>query len=704
MSLATILSTANSGLLTSQVGLRTVSDNIANANTPGYTRKIVSQVSLASNGMGVGVDAATVRRVTDRYLQGASLNAGASAGHAGVIAEFLDTAQGLFGDPSTSTSFFSGYDALLAGFSAAADNPASSLVRAQAISGAQDFLNDASRITSSLGDLGKQADTRITSDIDRVNTLLKQIDTLNTDITRGRSVNADATGSENIQNNLINELSTLIDVTVGQRSNGGVIVRAADGTVLAGEGAAVLAYQRSDTAQGYITVTPPGGNLQPQAARLSSGELKGLLDLRNRQIPALSDQLGEFVSRAVQALNRAHNAASAVPAPATLTGNNIGLDLPTAISGFTGKTSIAVTNAAGVLLHTVAIDFSAGTMALDGGAAAAFTPATFQASLSAALAGSATVGFTGGVLSLSAVNPGEGVSVADDATTPSLKAGRGLSQFFGLNDVIRSTGFASYDTGLVATDPHGFTPGGQIRLRIEDANAERLRDVTVTVPAAATMADLVAALNDPTSGVGIYGQFTLDANGALAYAGTGANGTSVSVISDTSERGVGGPSVTELFGIGPAERGNRASRYSVDTLIVQNPSRLALAKLNLAAAPGTAALAPGDGSGGIGIAQSGDNPVAFAAAGDFGAVTMTLTRYASEFGGNVGRKSAAADTSRTAAEAVQAEADQRRQSVEGVNLDEELVNMTTYQQAFNASARVIQAAKDMYDTLIQMMG
>ena len=83
---------------------------------------------------------------------------------------------------------------------------------------------------------------------------------------------------------------------------------------------------------------------------------------------------------------------------------------------------------------------------------------------------------------------------------------------------------------------------------------------------------------------------------------------------------------------------------------------------------------------------------------------MTLTRYASEFGGDIGRKSAAADTAKTAADAVQSEADQRRQSVEGVNLDEELVNMTTYQQAFNASARVIQAAKDMYDTLIQMMG
>jgi flagellar hook-associated protein 1 FlgK len=37
--------------------------------------------------------------------------------------------------------------------------------------------------------------------------------------------------------------------------------------------------------------------------------------------------------------------------------------------------------------------------------------------------------------------------------------------------------------------------------------------------------------------------------------------------------------------------------------------------------------------------------------------------------------------------------------VEGVNIDEELVRLTTYQQAFNASARMIQASKDLFDIL-----
>ena len=41
--------------------------------------------------------------------------------------------------------------------------------------------------------------------------------------------------------------------------------------------------------------------------------------------------------------------------------------------------------------------------------------------------------------------------------------------------------------------------------------------------------------------------------------------------------------------------------------------------------------------------------------------------------------------------------------VVGVNLDTELVNLTTYQQSYNACARLIQASKDMYTTLLQMI-
>ncbi len=701
MSLNTILSIGTSGLSVAQTGLRVVSDNIANANTPGYVRKTVTQVSLSTAGIGSGVGVEAIARAANKYLQAASLSSSSATGAAGVLSSYLDNAQALFGDPSGDNSYFSGLDDVYTAFSSAADSPASQLLRSQVLNRVQSFLTDSSRINSSLGTLAKQADTQIGADIDQANNLLGQISGLNADISRSKSIGGDASGSENIQSGLIDQLGKLIDIQVGPRSTGGVNLRAGDGTILIGDGVATLSYNRTDSGSGVIQVSATGSTVPALTARVGGGELKGLLDLRNTELPGMAAQLGEFVSQAVEEINRAHNAASSVPAPASLTGKDIGLDLPTAVSGFTGKTTVAITDSGGNLLHKVAIDFSAGTMSLDGGAAAGFTPATFLASLNGQLGANGSASFANGALTVSAAG-GNGVSIADDPTSPSLKAGQGFSQFFGMNDLIRSTGY-SYITGLSATDPHGFTPGDQIKLRLTDANGGRLRDVPVTVPAAGTMQDLLTALNDPTTGVGLYGAFGLDANGQMSFTANLGSGVSMSVLSDTTERGAGGPSMTELFGLGNAERGGRASRYSLDPAILSDPTRLAMAKLDPTAALGASVLAQGDGRGGVGLAQAGDTTTGFAAVGGFGAATMTVNRYASEFGGHVGRKAGNAETALTSAQAVKDEADARRQSVEGVNLDEELVNMTTYQQAFNASARVITAAKDMYDALLGML-
>src|SRR5690606_13911713 len=135
------------------------------------------------------------------------------------------------------------------------------------------------------------------------------------------------------------------------------------------------------------------------AESITSGEIKGLLELRNVDAPAASERLAELVTRVADELNRAHNANSAVPASATLTGRNVGQSFETAIAGFSGTTNIAVVDAAGVIQNQVEIVFSGGTMTVGGTAA---TPATFLAVLNAELGGAATASFSGGVLSLEA--------------------------------------------------------------------------------------------------------------------------------------------------------------------------------------------------------------------------------------------------------------------------------------------------------------
>jgi flagellar hook-associated protein 1 FlgK len=701
MSLTLSLQTASSGLQAAQAGLGAVSDNIANVNTAGYVRKKIIQQQLVVDGRGAGVDVSGVQRVTNQYLQSASMTAGSDSSRYAAYAQYLDNAQSLFGDPSAGDYFFNLPDTLSANFAAAADDPSSSLLRSQAVNTLGNFLSQANRINTQVGALSKTVDGQISDDVTQINGLLTQIDKLNTDIARAKINGSDSTGSENIQSQLLNQLSGLMNVRVSARAQGGVDIRSTEGIGLVGNGASTLTYNSSATTPGYITATTPGAATAPTPITLSSGELRGLLDLRNIKLPGLSDQMGEFIARSAQQLNAASNASTASPPPTTLSGRDTGLDLPTAVSGFSGVSTVAIVNGSGVVQKTVAIDFTAGTMSVNGGPGAAFTPTTFLAQLNAGLGASGSASFAGGALSITAAGA-NGVAIDPGA---SQKAGQSFSQFFGLNDVVTSTGVSTFDTGLSAGDANGFTPGDQMTLRLSTPGGNPIRDVVITVPPAGSplMSDLVNTLNNNATGVGLYGSFALDAQGGLTFTPTAPQNAQLSVVSDNTQRGPGGPSISALFGIGVAARSARAGTFQVNPTVASNPTTLPFGTLNLGVAVGQPAITPGDGSGALRLAGAGQTPALLKAAGSLGNVTMTLQDYAAQFGGSIGRDAATADSQSASATAVQTEADAKRASVEGVNIDEELISLTTYQQAYSANARMIQATKDLFDVLASII-
>lgn len=697
MSLNVALQSATSGLQAAQAALTAVSDNIANVNTPGYVRKQVVQTPMVVNGAGAGVTVQGVQRITNQYLASASMTASGDASRYSVVSEFLDNAQSLFGDPAAADYFFNMPDQISSAFASAANDPSSTLARGQALGAVTNFLDQADRINTQITTLATTVRSSIGDDVNQVNSLLSQIDKLNTDISRAKLSGGDSSGSENIQDQLLNQLSALMNVKVSSRDTGGVNVRSSEGALLAGGGAATLTYNSGANTPGYITATTYGGASAAQPIVIGSGAIRGLLDLQNTTLPGLSDQLGEFVSRAAQDLNAASNAATASPPPSSLTGRNTGLDLPTAVSGFSGTSTVAITNAAGVVQQKVAIDFTGGTMSVNGGAATAFTPATFLAQLNAGLGAQGTATFAGGSLTISA-NGANGV--AFDAGT-SQKANQSFPQFFGMNDLIQSTAYATYDTGLKSTDANGFTPGGQLTLQVSNPNGNPLSTVVVTVPPAGmpAMSDLVNALNNAATGVGLYGSFTLDAQGALSFSGNPPQNAQITVAADTTQRGAGGASMSQLFGIGQAVRSARAGAYQVNPIMAADPTKVPLGTLDLSVAAGQSSIAPGDGTGALALSQAGNVATLFKAAGSLGNISLTVAGYAAQFGGSIGRDSATAASQSTSAAAVQSEADARRQSVEGVNIDEELVKLTTFQQAYTANARMIQATKELFDVL-----
>ena len=699
MSLSSIIGIASSGVATAQTSLRTVADNISNVNTKGYVRKIVEQSSLTSDGRGQGVAVDRIRQAADAYLERAAYTASGNLGEATTLARGFDQAQGLFGDPSSDTSFFNQLDSIYSGFNVASASPSSGLGRSQIVLDLRNFLSDSARINSSIRDLRSEADTQLTNDVATVNNLLKAISSLNTDIVQGNLTNGDATGSESLQREMIKKLSSYMDIKVTTRPTGEVRIIGGDSITLIGEGPAQLSSVLQPSGFSDIFVTPSGGSPILLKNRISSGEMLGLTQLRDKELPSLMNQLGEYVSHATEELNRAHNASSSVPAPQTLAGRPTGfLDQATAFSNFTGKTTLAVLDStSNAVVKSAVIDFTAGTISVNGAAGTAFTPATFAADLTAAMGSSATASFNNGALSIT-TTAGQGLAFDDSNVLPaSSKAGKTFSHFMGLNDLVTSTGISTYDTGLTGANNHGFVAGGQIAFDLTDPTGQHLVDITVPVPAGPLMSDLVTALN---TGVGGYGTFALDAKGRLNFSSTTTN---LAIQSDITQRGTGGVSMSALFGIGDVQRSLRTDQYGVRADIVQDGKYLALAKLDLTVTAGQPALKVGNGEGAKLLANAGAVTASFDKAGSISSGTYSISDYAAQFAGSLARSSAQAESARKSSDAVNTAAEDRRSKAEDVNIDDELIKLTTYQQAFNASARMVKAAGELYDVLLAMV-
>ena len=703
-SLGSLLSIAQTGLQVAQTGLDVVSNNVANVNTAGYVREIVNQSSTSAGGVGSGVTVDGIARATNTYLEQANLSAQSDAGAASITSQLLTQAQDLFGDPSSTSSFFSQLDNVFAGFSTLATSPTSA-AQTEALDQTSQFFDSAQSVSSGLQSIGGQADGQIDADVTSANQLLSQISGLNNQISQATIDGQDATGAQNQQSALIGQLSSLINITSSTSQTGVVTLRAGDGTVLAdGRGSATLSYQASGPT-GQLSITPYQQQAQSASGAVTSGELAGLINLRNVQLPAVSSQVAALVSQTAKSLNAVSNSYSAVPAPSSLTGSNTGQDLASDIAGFTGTTNVAIVNSAGVAQSQVKIAFNGagGVITAGSGAPVSFTPSSFLSTLNTALGSNGSASFANGALSISA-GGGNGVVVSDDASSPSVKAGQGFSAFFGLNDIVQSPLATNYDTGLTTASASGFPAGQSVTFRLSGADGSTLKDVTVTTPAGGTVGDLLSSLNSGSSGVGAYGAFQLDANGELAFQPTGGSGASLSVVSDATADTGAGTSLTELFGIGDAQRIAAAGTYAIRPDIAANPALIPTSAVDLTAAQGAPIISPGDASGADALAQAGQSSVAFDAAGGLAATTTSLSNYASNLSGALAAKSSAAATASTDAGSVATEAQSRLSGAEGVNIDAELVSLTTYQQAYNASARLIQAAKEMFDTLLSMSG
>ena len=99
MSLNGIAASAISALKTNSAALSVVSNNVANLNTQGYARRIVNQQTLSAGGQLMGVDIASIQRVTNQFLAQEQLSANGAASQYDTMAGLFSQLNGLLGGP-----------------------------------------------------------------------------------------------------------------------------------------------------------------------------------------------------------------------------------------------------------------------------------------------------------------------------------------------------------------------------------------------------------------------------------------------------------------------------------------------------------------------------------------------------------------------------------------------------------------------------
>ena len=448
MSLNGIAASAISALKTNSAALGVVSNNVANLNTPGYARRIVNQQTLSAGGQLMGVDIASIQRVTNQFLAQEQLSAGGAASQYDTMAGLFSQLNGLLGGPGDNQSLATGLTNLSSAFATASQAPTSSASRTGVMNALNGLATTFSNVSSTISSLQTQVDQQAVNSIASTNTLIKQIYDLNTQIKTATAGGDQASALLDQRDVALNNLAQVMGIKTSTNADGSINVSTTDGVNLVSNTYAKLAYSggAQNGAYGNITiqdVNPANGSLigsaQALDPHLSGGSLKGLIDMRDQVLGGLTQTLGNLAQQTALAFNAQSNANAAYPPPTSLTGRDTGL-LATDALNFTGKTTLAVTDASGKLVSRIDVDFSAGTLSVEWRRLARSARRHHRQLHRGAehRAGRQRFGasFANGQLSISATG-GNGILVQDDATTPSLRGGTGFSQFFGLNDVFQ---------------------------------------------------------------------------------------------------------------------------------------------------------------------------------------------------------------------------------------------------------------------------
>ena len=634
-----ILNIGTRALLTNQAVLQTAGNNIANVNTPGYSRQSVVLNSVAGQFSGAGyygkgVEAVTVQRVYSEFLTRQATIAGSISAADTKRLEQLTQLEDVF--QGGSSGLGAAVSDMLNAFSDVASAPTDLSARSVVLARADEMAARFRAASSRLSDLRQGVASELKDSVSAVNSLAQRIAKANDEIARALGTGQTPNDLMDQRDQLIRDLNQYVQTSTIAADDGSLnIFLAGSQPLVLGTTVTPVALRETDEfgdpSKSKLVMQRGGTDVVLEEATLGGGTMAGLLRFKNEDLVDATNLLGRMALAIGTATNAQHR---------------LGVDL----SGNAGGDLFQVN----ALPNGLKASSNVGNATLQ--VAIQTSPSSGSTSLSAS---NYQVSFTGPAAgTITRVSDGQSVAFA---TTPILIDGLSMSISAGAavaGDRFMVTPFrdaASTISGAFSS-PRALAMASPVAASAGSNNSGTLAVSSLAARSVPTPAAVIITFTAP-------GTFTRSDTGATLHAFVPGQAIEHNLVTP----GASGWSLT-LKGNANAGDSFTVAPNAYPTLNAGNAQTM-LALRDVAMFDG-AALTDGYASA---MSQIG--------------VRVQSAGFAAEVSGSIAKN-----------------IEKDRTSVAGVNLDEEAAKLLQYQQAYQASAKMLQIAQSIFDTLLQTVG
>ena len=346
-----------SALQAFQTAISVTSNNIANANTPGYADESVvlaGQVpqGTTSSAIGDGVSVVAINRAVDQLNNNQLYTSQSNLGQLNSLQTYSNQVDNIIGTTAggLTTSLQSYYSA----WSTLANNPSSTASGQAVLSAAQAVASSFQSTNSQLQALNTGINAGITSDVSQINSLAASIASLNTKIAAGSSGSSTQTPNALLdqRDQSLSTLSNLVGVSTTANSDGSINVFIGNGEPLVLNGNVTTLTTTPDpfnASQLDVSTSTNGGN--SINSQITAGDLGGLLAARTQAVNPVINQIGQLATAVAASANTQQN--SGLTLNGALGGNLFSLGAAQAVPSSTNTGSASATVTVGTTAASV---------------------------------------------------------------------------------------------------------------------------------------------------------------------------------------------------------------------------------------------------------------------------------------------------------------------------------------------------------------